>query len=168
MLSKNFIFTALFFGIILFCISCLGSEKKIEYKQLYTILPTDSSNFNISLDGIETIKTPTFDLDGKWKLIGDTTHKTEPLYLTFEGRKIYSTLDFDSFAKKEQKEDYQVFAIYDKCIDEGGIYNKKGNFLVIGSGDKKLICYQVTSYKATKITLYDVAKGDELKFEKIE
>jgi hypothetical protein len=171
MISKNFIFTALFFGIILFSISCLGNEQTTEYKQLYTILPTDSSNFTISLNGIETIKTSAFNLDGKWKLIGDTIQKTQPLYLTFEGRKIFSTLnsDFNSSYQKEStnRDNYQVFAMYDKCPDENGVYDKNGTFLIIGSGDEKLTCYEVVSYEPTRIVLYDIEKGGELEFRKV-
>lgn len=176
MFSKNFIFTSLFFGIILLCISCLGNENKTEYQQFYTILPTDSSDFTISLDGIEPIKTPNFDLDGKWKLIEDTAQQTKSLYLTFEGRKIYSTLNFDYSNQQEieniqednSKNEYKVFAIYDKCPDENGIYDKKGSFIVIGSGDEKLTCYKVISFKSTTLILYDLAKGGELEFERVE
>jgi hypothetical protein len=172
MLSKNFIFTALFFGIILCIISCLGNEQEKKHKQLYTILPTDSSSFSISLDGIESIKTPNFNLDGRWELMHqDSTQKTQSLYLTFEGRKIFSTLssDFNSFHQKESTEraDYQVFAMYDKCPDENGVYDKKGKFLIIGSGDEKLTCYEVISYESTKIVLYEVEKGSKLEFKKI-
>lgn len=165
MLSKNFIFTALFFVVVLFCISCLGNEPKKEYKKLYTILPTDSSNFTISLDGIETIKTPAFSLDGKWKLINeDSLQNSKSLYLFFEGRKIFSALNSDSF----KPNNYQIFATYNKCPDENGTYDKRGRFLVIGSGNEKLICYEVLSHKANKLILYDVDKGGELEFEKVK
>ena len=146
MLSKNFIFTILFFGIILFCISCLTTEKEKKHQQLYSILPTDSSNFTISLDGIETIKTSSFSLDGKWKLINADSLETST-YLNFEGRKIISISNFDSFNQDNKKDDYQVFATYNKCPDENGTYDKKGNFLVIGSGEEKLVCYEVISYE---------------------
>lgn len=166
MFSKNFISKTLFFGILLLCVSCVGNGTEKEYKQIYTIEATDSSNFSVSLDGIETIKTPTFDLDGKWKLIENSTQTTKSFYLTFEGRKIYSTLNSDLNPNK--KDNFQVFAIYDKCPDEDGTYNKNGNFLVIGSGDEKLTCYEVLSYEKTKITLYDIEKGGELEFSKMK
>ncbi|WP_375560996.1 hypothetical protein ACE193_00150 [Bernardetia sp. OM2101] len=176
MLSKYFIFTFLFSGITLLFVSCLENATEKEYKHFYTISPTDSSNFTISLDGIETIKTPNFNLDGKWRLIENTGQKTKSLYLTFEGRKIYSTLNLNysnqqkntNTQKNNSKDKYTVFAIYDKCPDENGTYDKKGTFLVIGSGDEKITCYKVTSYEATRLTLYDVAKGGELEFEKVD
>lgn len=170
MFSKNFIFTALFFGIVLVCISCLGNEKESQYKKNYTIQPTDSSNFTISLDGIETIKTPNLNLDGKWKMMGDaSTQKNKTLFLIFEGRKIYSSLNSDSYyiEQKTPIDSYQTFAFYDICPDENGIYNKKGDFLVIGSGNEKQVCYKVMSFSDTKLVLYDVEKGGELEFKKI-
>jgi len=91
------------------------------------------------------------------------------LFLIFEGRKIYSSLSSDFYytEKNTQKGNYQVFALYNKCADESGIYDKKGKFLVIGSGDEKLVCYKVLSFTSKKLILYDVAKGGELKFMKI-
>lgn len=168
MLSKNFIFTALFFGVVVLCLSCF--ENKAKYKELYTISPTDSSSFTISLEGMETIKSITYSLDGKWKLIQkDSLSNSAPLYLFFDGRKIYSNLksDFDFFNRNNEKDKYQVFAPYNKCLDEGGSYNKKGNFLVIGSGDEQLICYKVISFEENKLILYDMEKGGELEFRKI-
>ncbi len=167
MLSKNFIFTALFFGAILFCVSCLENKSENPYKETYTLFPTDSSSFSISLDGIETIKTPKFHLDGKWKIVETTAQETKNLCLTFEGRKIYSTLDFDIFRQKQSKNDYQVFAIYNKCPNEDGIYDKQGDFLVIGSGQETLICYEILLFEPKKIILCDIAKGKELEFKKI-
>ncbi len=170
MFSKNFIFTALFFGIVVGCISCLGNEQENEYKEIYTIQPTDSSNFTIALDGIETIKTPNLNLDGKWKMLGDaSTQKNKPLFLIFDGRKIYSTLSSDSYyiEQNTQSDSYQTFAFYDSCPDENGRYNKKGDFLVIGSGNEKQICYKVISSSGAKLVLYDVEKGGELEFKKI-
>ena len=178
MFSKNFIFTSLFFIIIVFCVSCLENKTKKEYNQFYTILPTDSSNFSISLDGIETIKTSNFNLGGKWKLI-DNNHKnneqkTDLSYLTFEGRKIYSILNSDysnqnkNIYKNDLENKYSVFAIYDKCPDENGTYDKNGQFLVVGSGDEKLTCYKIVSFAPNKMILYDVTKNDKLEFKKVK
>lgn len=151
---------------MLFLISCLENEKKNEHKELYTIVPTDSSNFTISLDGLETTKTSNFDLDGKWCLV-------ENSYLIFEDRKVYSTLNNNSgkatnTIQINYEDDYQTFAMYNKCIDEGGRYDKNGNFLVIGSGKEKKICYEIISFQPTKLVLYDNEKGKELEFAKLE
>lgn len=161
--------------VILFCISCLGNEDKMKYKEIYTVLPTDSSSFSISLHGIESIKTPAFTFDGKWKLVTTDSPKTKPLYLIFEGRKIYSTfLKSDSnfhYINQTQntpKDNFKIFAIYNKCPDDEGTFNKNGHFLVIGSGNEKLICYKILFFSPTKFILYDVAKGGELEFMKVE
>ncbi|WP_338765525.1 hypothetical protein WAF17_01830 [Bernardetia sp. ABR2-2B] len=168
MLSKNFIFTALFFGVILFCISCLGNQNKDIKKYSYTTLPTDSSNFTTTLDNIEAIKNSNFDLDGKWQLKIDSLEDSQYLYLIFEGRKVYSNMNTNYSKKEGDLKEEQVFAIYNKCPDEAGVYDKKGNFLVIGSGNEKLVCYEVVSYESTKIILYDVAKGGKLEFTKVD
>ncbi|WP_338791470.1 hypothetical protein [Bernardetia sp. MNP-M8] len=152
----------------------MSKQKEEKQKELYTILPTDSSTFTTSLDKIESIKTSNFDFDGKWKLVIDSSQENQYqyLYLIFAGRKIYSNLNADYSNQNEQKnnlkEAYKVFAIYDKCPDEEGTYNKKGNFLVFGSGDEKLVCYEVIYFNPTKFILYDVAKGGELEFRKVE
>lgn len=170
MFYKKIIILSFFLSIVLLCISCLDNKFKKEYKPLYTILPTDSSEFTISLDGIETIKIPRFNLDGKWELVGAAEQKTTPLYLTFEGRKIHFTLNSDNSNEQqcEQEHKHKVFAIYDKCPNEKGRYNKKGQFLVLGSGEERLTCYKVISFEENKMTLYDVDKGVELKFIKIK
>ncbi|WP_338813864.1 hypothetical protein V9L05_21445 [Bernardetia sp. Wsw4-3y2] len=150
----------------------MSKQKEEKQKELYTILPTDSSTFTTSLDKIESIKTSNFDFDGKWKLVTDSSQENQYLYLIFEGRKIYSNLNADYSNQNEQKnnlkEAYKVFAIYDKCPDEEGTYNKEGNFLVFGSGHEKLVCYEVIYFNPTKFILYDVAKGGELEFRKVE
>ncbi len=167
MLSKNFLFTTLFFVVIVFFISCLNNKEKTQYKQFDTILPTDSGSFAISLKGLESIKTSNFDLDGKWKLIIDHKRENQDLYVVFKGRKIVWITDkINNIANREDK--YKVFAMYDSCPDEGGIYTKDGSFLVVGSGREKLICYKVISYQKNQIILYDVAKGEDLKFMKMD
>ena len=164
MFSKNFIFTALFFATLLLCISCLGNKSENIHQQSYTILPTDSSNFTNSLDKIEIIKTSAFSLNGKWIVDRNSTSK-ENLYMTFEGRKIYSNID-----RKQNKlyAEYQTFAFYDKCPDNGGMYDKNGKFLVIGSGNEECICYEILKFSPQKMILYNVNEGAELEFDKKE
>lgn len=169
MLSKNFLFTALFFGLLVICISCLENKEEPHQPLAYTTAPTDSSGFDISLNGIQTIKDTDFYLEGKWKLLNDSVPSSS-MFFIFEGRKIYTTTDYDLILENKYKnkiEGYKIFAYYDKCPEENGKYDKKGNFLVVGSGEEPLICYKIIHSSSQNLTLFEVAKGIELKFEKI-
>ncbi len=170
MLSKNFIFIALFFGVILLCLSCLENENKNQYKDFYTTFPTDSSDFSASLEAIEIIKTSHFDLEGQWKLVNKKSEQNKDTlyYLFFRERKVYSRLYPDNLREKGNSENLpSFFAIYNKCPRENGVYDKQGNFLVIGSGKEKLICYQILSYTKNRMIIYDSEKNNELEFVKI-
>ncbi|WP_291726792.1 hypothetical protein [Bernardetia sp.] len=162
MLSKNFIFTALFFTIVLSCISCFRKKEQNQYTELYTIVPTDSSSFTTSLENIEFLKKTTFELDGTWKVEEEVAQKSST-YFIFEGRKVYPNL----YEREKRENDYQTFATYNKCPNEGGIFDKTGRFLVIGSGDENQRCYEINYFKSSNLVLYDIENKVELNLNKV-
>ena len=167
MLSKNFIFTALFFIIFLSCISCLRKESKNENTEL-DITPTDSGSFTNSLEHIESIKIPNFKLEGKWKLISDSLRDEKEYHLYFKNRKVHldpKLLSTSYQAYQNYNKEPQTFAFYDKCPFEGGCYDKEGSFIVIGSKDEKKLCYQILSLDDNKLVLLDITQNKELVFE---